>query len=85
MSSPSKYFRRVGCPTTDEIVMAIRDIEERLDELPNSELKGQEIREYIAEAKRIGNDCSQEVIEVRELMAELRTMIKELKDGQPKL
>lgn len=85
MPTPSKYFRREGMPSDEEIVLAIRDIEVRLDEIPNSEITNREMREYIAEAKCIGNNCSEEVNEVREIMAELRTMVKELKDGSTKL
>lgn len=46
--SPSKYFKRAGSPSQEEIVLAIRDIEVRLDNIERGDYpvvgRGDEMR-----------------------------------------
>ena len=81
MPPPSKYFRRDGSPSQEEMVAAIRDIEVRLDEIQEPELSRADLRELIAEAKASAVNCEARLVEANELWHEL----KERLDALPKL
>jgi hypothetical protein len=81
MPTPSKYFRREGMPSDEEIVLAIRDIEVRLDEIQEPEFSKVELRALAAEAKASATNCEARLVEANELWHEL----KERLDALPKV
>jgi len=89
MKSASKYFKREGQPSTEEIVEAIRDIEDRLNE--NPEPLAPYMRQQEGELEGLKDDISVLLNETEKAIKNLEALLDrsdeltEKKDGKSKL